>query len=101
MHKIKVLVADDHELIRQGIRSILRSDRNTQVVGEAVSGLHAVQQSERLHPDVVIMDLAMPELDGIEATRRIRAANPNTYVMVRTMHDSDVMVRKVLNAGAI
>jgi DNA-binding NarL/FixJ family response regulator len=100
MNKIKVLIADDHELIRQGIRAILHSDRKVRVVGEAVSGLQAVEQSQKLHPDVVIMDLAMPELDGIEATRQIRDAYPNTRVIVLTMHDSEIMVRKVLNAGA-
>jgi DNA-binding NarL/FixJ family response regulator len=100
MSKIRVLIADDHELIRQGVRSILHSERDAQVVGEAVTGLQAVEQTQKLKPDVVVMDLAMPELDGIEATRQIRAANPSTQVIVLTMHDSEIMVRRVLNAGA-
>jgi len=100
MNKIKVLIADDHELIRHGVRSILQSERDAQVVGEAVTGLQAVEQTQKLKPDVVIMDLAMPELDGIEATRQIRATNPRTQVIVLTMHDSEIMVRRVLNAGA-
>lgn len=100
MSKIKVLIADDHELIRQGVRSILHSEPNTRVVGEAVSGVQAVEQTLKLKPDVVVMDLAMPELNGIEATRRIRAANPSTQVIVLTMHDSEIMVRRVLSAGA-
>jgi len=100
MNKIKVLIADDHELIRQGVRLILHSVRAVQVVGEAVTGLQAVEQTQKLKPDVVVMDLAMPGLDGIEATRQIRAANPSTQVIVLTMHDSEIMVRRVLNAGA-
>jgi DNA-binding NarL/FixJ family response regulator len=78
----------------------LHSERNAQVVGEAVTGLQAVEQTQKLKPDVVVMDLAMPELDGIEATRQIRAANPGTQVIVLTMHDSEIMVRRALNAGA-
>jgi DNA-binding NarL/FixJ family response regulator len=100
MNRIKVLIADDHELIRQGVRSILHSTRKTQIVGEAVTGIQAVEQCQKLKPDVVIMDLAMPELDGIEATRQIRAANPSIRIIVLTMHDSEIMVRGVLNAGA-
>jgi len=100
MNRIKVLIADDHELIRQGVRWILHSERNAQVVGEAVTGIQAVEQSRKLRPDVVIMDLVMPELDGIEATRQIRAANPSIQIIVLTMHDSKSMARRVLNAGA-
>src|ERR1700722_8184683 len=99
MNKIRVLIADDHELIRRGVRSILHSERGVQVVGEAATGLQAVEQSQKLKPDVVVMDLAMPELNGIEATRQIRATNPSTHVIVLTMHDSEIMVRRVLDAG--
>jgi DNA-binding NarL/FixJ family response regulator len=100
MKKVSVLVADDHELIRQGIRAVLHTEPNITVVGEAATGKQAVEQTVKFRPDVVIMDLAMPELDGLEATRRIRAARPGTRVIALTMHESEVMVRNVLNAGA-
>jgi DNA-binding NarL/FixJ family response regulator len=100
MNRIRVLIADDHELIRQGVRSILHSERSAQIVGEAVTGRQVVELAEKLGPDVVIMDLVMPELDGIEATRQIRAADPSIRIIVLTMHNSEIMVRKVLSAGA-
>jgi DNA-binding NarL/FixJ family response regulator len=100
MNRIKILIADDHELIRQGVRSILHSQRNARIVGEAVTGIQAVELFHKLKPDVVIMDLVMPGLDGIEATRQIRAADPNIRIIALTMHDSEIMVRKVINAGA-
>jgi len=100
MNRIKILIADDHELIRRGVRSILQSERRARIVGEAVTGIQVVELFRKLKPDVVIMDLVMPGLDGIEATRQIRAANPSTRVIVLTMHDSEIMVRKALNAGA-
>jgi len=100
MNRIKILIADDHELIRRGVRSILQSERRARIVGEAVTGIQVVELFHKLKPDVVIMDLVMPGLDGIEATRQIRAANPSTRVIVLTMHDSEIMVRKALNAGA-
>ena len=100
MNRIRVLIADDHELIRQGVRSILHSERSAQIVGEAVTGRQVVELAEKLRPDVVIMDLVMPELDGIEATRQIRAADPSIRIIVLTMHNSEIMVRRVLSAGA-
>jgi len=100
MNKVKILIADDHELIRRGMREVLRTERNVIVVGEAMTGLEVLEQVEKLQPDVVIMDLAMPELDGVEATRRIRAISPSTTVLIVSMHDSHAMIRQALDAGA-
>jgi DNA-binding NarL/FixJ family response regulator len=91
--RARVLIAHDHELVRQGLRAVLRSDRSARVVGEATTGVQVVEQAERLKPDVVIMDLIMPDLDGVEATRRILAANPGTRVLILSAHHAAVMAR--------
>jgi DNA-binding NarL/FixJ family response regulator len=98
---LRILVADDHELVRHGIRGILRAQRGWRVIGQATNGREAVEKTNKLKPDVAILDVSMPELDGLQATRQIRDANPNTEVVVLTMHESDQMVRRVLNAGAL
>ena len=98
--KLCILVADDHELVRRGIRGLLRARRGWTVVGEAMNGREAVEKANRLKPDVAILDISMPDLDGLQATRRIREAVPTTEVVVLTMHESDQMVRRVLDAGA-
>jgi len=100
MRSLRILVADDHELVRRGIRGLLRARRGWTVVGEAVNGQEAVEKANRLKPDVAILDISMPDLDGLQATRRIREAAPTTEVVVLTMHESDQMVRRVLEAGA-
>jgi DNA-binding NarL/FixJ family response regulator len=97
---LRILVADDHELVRRGIRGLLRARRGWTVVGEAMNGREAVEKANRLKPDVAILDISMPDLDGLQATRRIREAVPTTEVVVLTMHESDQMVRRVLDAGA-
>jgi DNA-binding NarL/FixJ family response regulator len=97
---LRILVADDHELVRHGIRGILRAQRGWRVIGQATNGREAVEKTNKLKPDVAILDVSMPELDGLQATRQIRDANPNTEVIVLTMHESDQMVRRVLDAGA-
>lgn len=99
--KLHILVADDHELVRRGIRELLRARRGWRVIGEAVNGREAVEKAIKLKPDVVIVDISMPDLDGLQATRQIREASPNTEVVVLTMHESDQMVRRVLDAGAL
>jgi DNA-binding NarL/FixJ family response regulator len=99
--RLRILVADDHELVRRGIRGLLRARRGWTVVGEAVNGREAVEKANRLKPDVAILDISMPDLDGLQATRRIREVVPSTKVVVLTMHDSDQMVRRVLDAGAL
>src|SRR6202047_2380092 len=101
MKKLRILVADDHELVRQGIRGLLRARRGWRVIGEAANGQEAVEKTNRLKPDVAILDVSMPDSDGLQATRQIREAVPTTEVIALTMHESDQMVRRVLDAGAL
>ena len=97
---IRVLLADDQALVRAGFRMILKAEKDIEVIGEAENGEEAVAQARNLHPDVVLMDIRMPVLDGIEATRRIVAANPATRVLVLTTFDLDEYVYASLRAGA-
>jgi DNA-binding NarL/FixJ family response regulator len=99
--KVRILLADDHELVRRGIRGLLRARRGWTVVGEAANGRAAVEKANKLKPDVAIVDISMPDLDGLQVTRQIREVTPNTEVVVLTMHESDQMVRRVLDAGAL
>ena len=100
MDRIRVLLVDDHTLVRQGLRCILDTDEEIEVVGEAGDGRSAVELSERLQPDVVVMDLTLPELNGIEATRRIFKQEKETKVLILTMHTDRMFVRQSLKAGA-
>jgi len=98
--RLRILVADDHELVRRGIRGQLSARRGWIIVGEAMNGREAVEKASKLKPDVAIVDISMPDLDGLQATRQIREATPSTEVVILTMHESDQMVRRVLEAGA-
>lgn len=93
-------MADDHAVVRQGFRMILGAQIDMEIVGEAGNGREAVQMSDQLQPDVVVMDVAMPELNGIEATRRITETSPHTRVLALSMHKDSVYVREILRAGA-
>lgn len=98
---LRILLADDHELVRRGIRGLLRSRRGWRVIGEAANGREAVEKANKLKPDVAVVDVSMPELDGLQVTRQIRDASPNTEVVILTLHESDQMVRRVLDVGAL
>src|SRR5512142_1438490 len=100
MSKIRILLADDHAMVRQGFRLILSSQTDLEIVGEAGNGREAVELAEKLRPDVVVMDVAMPELNGIEATRRLAENAPRTRVLALSMHKDSVYVREILKAGA-
>jgi DNA-binding NarL/FixJ family response regulator len=98
---VRVLIADDHPIFREGLRFLLDSLGWAEVVGEAETGLQAVEQAAALRPDVVAMDLQLPELNGIEATRQVLAANPQARVLVLTMFDDDDSVFAAMRAGAL
>jgi DNA-binding NarL/FixJ family response regulator len=100
MSKIKVLIADDHTLVRQGIRSLLALASDIEIVGEAADGREAIGKVRQLAPDVVLMDLAMPKMGGLEATRRIRKEFPATKVLAVTQYDDSEYVIPVIEAGA-
>jgi DNA-binding NarL/FixJ family response regulator len=97
---LRILVVDDHAVVRRGVRSLLESHEGWEVCGEATTGREAVAESLRLRPDVVVMDLSLPELNGLDATRQILKSAPDTEVLVLTMHHSEELTREVLQAGA-
>lgn len=97
---IRVLLADDHDLMRQGIRALLDARPNIEICGEAVDGEMAIQKAEELLPDVVVLDVTMPKMNGLEAARQIRKKLPNVRVVMFTVHDTGEMVREILDAGA-
>ena len=98
--KIRVLLADDHKILRQGVRLLIDSQADMEVVGEAKTGREAIEEARRLKPDVVVMDVSMPELNGIEGTRQICDEMKHTRVLALSMHKDAVYVREILRAGA-
>ena len=100
MDGLRILLADDHSLVRRGIRSLLRAQAGWQVCGEAADGREALEKVNELQPDILILDLNMPELNGLEVTRRVHKILPRVEVLVLTVQDSEQVMRQVLEAGA-
>jgi DNA-binding NarL/FixJ family response regulator len=100
MKPLRILVADDHEVVRKGLLALLQQQPDWQVCGEASDGREAVTKTAELHPEVVVLDIGMPLLNGLEATRQILRTDPKTKVLILTLHDSDQLVQDVLDAGA-
>ena len=98
---IRVLIVDDHTIVRKGIRALLAEMAGMEVVGEADNGQEAITQAESLHPDVILMDLAMPKMDGIEATRQIKTSQPESRILVMTSFAADDKVFPAIKAGAL
>ena len=100
MAKIRVLLADDHAIVREGVRMILAKESDIEVVGEAQDGAQALEMVERLKPAVVVMDISMPGIGGIEATQQTKARHPDVNILALTMHEDESYVFKLLHAGA-
>ena len=97
---LRILIADDHDVARRGIHALLESHPGWQVCGEAKDGRESVELAAKTKPDVILLDIGMPNLNGLEAARQILAASPNVAILILTMHDNDQVVREVLRAGA-
>jgi DNA-binding NarL/FixJ family response regulator len=100
MPPLRILIADDHAVVRAGLRTLLESRSSWEVCAEAADGRDAVEKATKLKPDVAVLDIGMPLLNGVEATRRIRANSPSTEILILTMHESDDLVQQVVEAGA-
>jgi DNA-binding NarL/FixJ family response regulator len=100
MPPLRILIADDHSVVRAGLRTLLESRGNWEVCGEAADGRDAVEKATKLKPDVAVLDIGMPLLNGVEAARRIHKASPDTEILILTMHESDDLVQQVVEAGA-
>jgi DNA-binding NarL/FixJ family response regulator len=97
---VSILIADDHELVRKGIRTVLQARPGWEVVAEVTDGREAVKKVQQLKPNVAILDISMPLMNGLEAARQIAKGAPQTKVLILTMHDSDPMIQQILEAGA-
>src|SRR5271154_2268491 len=100
MNTVKILVADDHDIIRRGLKQLLTSRPGWEVCGEAKTGREAVALAEQLKPEIVVMDVSMPDLNGLEAARRIHKSFPKMGILILTLHFSDQLVRDIVEAGA-
>ena len=100
MDKISVLLAEDHTIVRKGLRSLLDKEIGIEVIGEAEDGREAIRKAEELHPDIVVMDIAMPDLNGLEATRRLKKRFPGMKIIILTVHNNEEYVLETLRAGA-
>ena len=100
MATVRIFVADDHEVVRKGLAVLLQAEAGWKICGEAADGREATEKVRELKPDVIILDIGMPGLNGLEATRQIMRDDPRARVLILTLHDSDQVVREVLNAGA-
>ncbi|MFZ0798668.1 MAG: response regulator transcription factor [Terriglobales bacterium] len=100
MSTLRILIADDHEVARKGIRALLEARQEWEICGEAKDGREAVEYAKQMKPDVVLLDIGMPNLNGLDAARQIRTALPETRILILTMHDSEQVVREVLAVGA-
>jgi DNA-binding NarL/FixJ family response regulator len=99
MKSLRILIADDHDLMRRGLRTLLESRPGWTICAEASTGREAVAKAEELRPDIVIMDITMPELNGVEAARRILKVSPSTEILILSVHHSDQLIREILAAG--
>jgi DNA-binding NarL/FixJ family response regulator len=97
---LRIFVVDDHDLIRRGVKTLLETHADWEVCGEARTGVEAVSKAEKLKPDVAILDISMPDLNGLEATKRIRKVSPQTEILILSAHFSDQLVREIVEAGA-
>jgi DNA-binding NarL/FixJ family response regulator len=99
MKNVRILVADDHDVVRRGIKSLIESQPGWQVCDEARSGREAVAKAEERRPDIVVLDISMPELNGLEAARRIRKVSPNSEILILSVHYSDQLIKDILDVG--
>lgn len=100
MSKINIVLADDHVLVRKGIKAMLESDTDIDVIGEADNGVEALETARKLHPDILVLDIRMPEMNGLEAAAKLEDYSPDTKAVILSMHDSEEYVLQALDAGA-
>jgi len=100
MGTLRIMIADDHDLVRRGLKMLLDTRPGWKVCAEAQSGRDAVSMAEELHPDIAIIDISMPELNGLEAARKIKKISPNTEILILSMHHTDNLVREIIETGA-
>ena len=100
MDRARILIVDDHEIFRRGLRSLLESRKDLDITGEAVNGVEAVEKAKELQPDIIVMDVSMPQMDGLQAARMIHSERPEAKILILSQHDSPHMLAAALDAGA-